>query len=449
MSFNSLEFLFLFLPLSLVAFYIATPAYRLNVIFASSIIFSLISGYVAFVFILISLLWGHFMSRVLAVSPSKPKLLLACSGPLLLLFVSKYVGFTVSIFGISINESSSFSFFKDIALPLGISFYTFQIISYLFDIYSGVVKRDNDIVHFSSYITFFPQFIAGPILRYNELSGQLNDVRDGSVAGPNIELAVKYISYGLFYKTMFADVLLVLHERYIPSVQSSSLDTLFSIVAYSSVIYFDFWGYSLMAIGVAKFFSIDLPRNFLEPYKSFSPQEFWRRWHVTLSYWLRDYVYVRLNGKEQYVRNIIITFVLCGLWHGAGWNFILWGAYHAFFVILYHFTAAYWNQLPRFIGVGLTYSIVTISWPLFVYDVSTYWLILQNLVSGKPEAASNYGTVHWVYLSFVTGWVFLFSENRFLFTRNFFFGNPLVYASLAALSVVFLSISRTFIYFRF
>ena len=116
------------------------------------------------------------------------------------------------------------------------------------------------------------------------------------------------------------------------------LDALYSVLAYSLIIYFDFWSYSLMAIGLGKFFCIDLPRNFHEPYMSTSPREFWRRWHVTLSFWLRDYVYLRLGGNRAYILNIVVVFVACGIWHGAGWNFIVWGAYHGALVILYHLT---------------------------------------------------------------------------------------------------------------
>ncbi len=223
---------------------------------------------------------------------------------------------------------SSFVFFLNVTIPAGVSFYTFHILSYSLDVSRGRIKIERNPLKMALYVTFFPQLIAGPIPRYWQIESQLEKLRNVNALKPDIVRGIKYVSYGLFFKVFVADRLFVWQDTiFYPCFNSaarvgqlSSLDALFNILAYSYRIYFDFWAYSIIAIGLGKFFCIDLPRNFDEPYISLSPKEFWRRWHMTLSFWLKDYVYLPLGGNKRYVRNIIVIFLACGLWHGAGWG---------------------------------------------------------------------------------------------------------------------------------
>ena len=215
-------------------------------------------------------------------------------------------------------------------------------------------------------------------------------------------------------------------------------------------IFFDFWAYSLMAIGLGKLFAIDLPVNFREPYQSASPGEFWRRWHVTLSFWLKDFVYLRLGGRDAYVRNIAIIFLACGLWHGAGWTFVLWGAYHAVLVIGYHLSRPLWDKAPRVLQILLTYGLVSLGWPLFFLDLDGYWMLLSALVD-PAEGAGIYSLKHWAFILPILAWVFFSKERVWLYNErpHWLFDNAPLHAVMALGALLFTSYSSTFIYFRF
>jgi alginate O-acetyltransferase complex protein AlgI len=206
-----------------------------------------------------------------------------------------------------------------------------------------------------------------------------------------------------------------------------------------------------MAIGLGQLFCIELPVNFREPYLSRNPREFWQRWHVTLSYWLRDYVYIRMGGRDAYIRNILVVFALVGLWHGAGWNFVAWGTYHAILVILYHLTASAWDRLPQPIAVALTFILVSFGWPLFFLSLEKYILFLGHLATA-PWHTSVYRPTDWLYLAAIGFVTFGLRERNWLYSesggRNFT-DSPIVLASLMFGGLLFLSWSTTFIYFRF
>ena len=168
-----------------------------------------------------------------------------------------------------------------------------------------------------------------------------------------------------------------------------------------------------MAIGLAKIFCIDLPRNFDEPYKSSSPKEFWRKWHITLSYWLRDYLYIKLGGQNNYVRNILIVFLACGVWHGAGWNFLVWGLYHAVLVIVYHLTREFWDSRNKVLMTIVTFFLISLGWPLFYLDFSSFVSMLGILLSfSGAQGELQYGLFSWGYLTLVMAWTFGVSEKK-------------------------------------
>ena len=451
MNFNSIHFIFIFLPVCLSVFYAVPPRLRLPTLLIFSMIFYTASGIGPGILLFTSIVVGFLGAHLCRSGRPTSHLLVALSFPLAALFVSKYLGFSLRTFGINLETDGVIDLIAKLSLPAGISFYTFQLVSYLVDLRDGKIEREVDFFQFGTYIAFFPQLIAGPILRYSELQLQLKRIATEHRLNPDLHLGIKYCTFGFAYKIFFSDILTTIHIRYNNIEGAASIDALYSVLSYSTIIYFDFWSYSLIAIGLAKLFAINLPRNFREPYKSLSPRDFWKRWHITLSFWLRDYVYFRIGGRQNYTRNIIILFGLVGLWHGAGWNFVLWGFYHAFWVLVYNACKKWWDPLPTVIQVVITYTIVSLGWPLFYLDISGYIQLYSNLfLLGGGVGNSIYGAIDWVYLGIILGWIFLVKEDYLIFNkRSLIFDHPVFLASLFVGSVLFLSYGRTFIYFQF
>jgi alginate O-acetyltransferase complex protein AlgI len=260
----------------------------------------------------------------------------------------------------------------DVALPLGISFVTFTLTAYVVDIYRGkfpAVNRGSTVL---AYVLYFPHLIAGPILRPHELIPQLDRPRAATLRHIAVPLAI--FTVGLVKKLVVADQIAEPVDRVFSSgnATSGSLDAILAIYGFSMQIYCDFSGYTDMAIGLALLLGVRLPNNFLRPYTAVSLVDFWRRWHITLSFWLRDYLYIPLGGnrggKAAEIRNILVTMVLGGLWHGANWTFVLWGFLHGIGLTLVHLKHRLVGdrfRLPRSIGVLLTFHFVTFAWILF------------------------------------------------------------------------------------
>ena len=450
MNFNSVEFLFFLFPATLVLFYALPRVCRVPVLLISSFVFYGWSGGLHLAFMLIGIVWGFATAFIVEARRTRAALWLAISLPLVILFLAKYLSFTLNSVGAGPEVRQFFFAILSISLPAGISFYTFELVSYAIDVRDGKIEADRKISRFALFISFFPHLIAGPILRYHELRDQITRISTADRINPDLVKGIKLLSIGLFAKIFFSDVPLSFHDLFKPQTGTSSIDAIYSVLVYSFVLYYDFWSYSLIAIGLAAFFGIQLPRNFLEPYMSRSPREFWRRWHVTLSFWLRDYVYLKLGGNAAYVRNIAIVFIACGLWHGAGWNFVVWGAYHALLVIAYHYLAPWWDRMPSPLQVGLTFLLVTVGWPLFYLDLSSFLMLMQRIFA-FDFAPVIFGARHWVYLAVLAAWTFLAREDRWLWNEQRFWlvDSAVVQAGLLSLAVVFFSYGRTFIYFRF
>ena len=388
------------------------------------------SGSLPLLFLIFSVLWSYFCARS---HNKKWAIWIAISFPLAVLFVFKYLGFSLDLLGIIPGNNSLLAGLLSISMPAGISFYTFQIVSYSVDKRDGKFQDETGLLRLMTYISFFPQLIAGPIIRYNEIKQQLSRIAETQTLKPEWSRALKFFSIGLFFKIFAADIPRGFQEKLLITGSDNSLDYVFSVISYSFVIYYDFWSYSLMAIGLAAMFTISLPRNFLEPYHSRDPKDFWRRWHVTLSFWLRDYVYLRLGGNRSYIRNIAIVFISCGIWHGAGTNFIVWGAYHAILVIGYHFSRRFWDRLPCFVATGLTFLLVTLGWPLFYLDIQGYAETLQMIAQMNTNPTSIYGLHHIGYVALVAAFTFLVREDKWLFnkTPSRIFDNVIVHAGMA------------------
>lgn len=311
----------------------------------------------------------------------KSVLILGIAVNLALLGYFKYRGFFAEIIG---QLSGGSTVTPDIVLPLAISFFTFQQIAYLTDV-SDLAKPERDIVKYLLFVCFFPQLIAGPIVHHGEMLPQFSDHRTFRFSISNLGLGFAYFALGLFKKVVLADQL----EVYVspvfdsaldPKVTIGFLDAWLAVSAFSLQIYFDFSGYSDMALGLARLFGIRLPFNFNSPYRARNISEFWRRWHMTLSRFLRDYLYIPLGGNRlgstRRFWNLILVMLLGGLWHGAGWTFVIWGGLHGIALILHRVwrLCATQLQLPTgtllgwIVAFGATYIFITLAWVFFRAD---------------------------------------------------------------------------------
>jgi alginate O-acetyltransferase complex protein AlgI len=285
----------------------------------------------------------------------------------------KYCGFFIeNLNSIFISLGLKQIHFIKLLLPLGISFYTFETITYVVDVYRRVHKPLDTFWDYQLYIILFPKLIAGPIIRYHELADQLKDRRANETIDNRLAGFYRF-SLGLAKKVLIANQM----GQFADPIFSSDFLTLgtvqswIGILAYTFQIYFDFSGYSDMAIGLAKLFGFKFPENFNNPYISASITEFWRRWHISLSNWMKNYLYIPLGGnrvssKIRLYFNLWLVFLISGLWHGASWNFVFWGIYHGFFLVIERaFLLKIYEKVPRFIKVGLTFLIIVIGWVFF------------------------------------------------------------------------------------
>lgn len=282
----------------------------------------------------------------------------------------------------------------DVALPIGISFYTFQTLSYTIDVYRREVEPTDKVIDFALYVSFFPQLVAGPIVRSSVFLPQLATPR--SVAASDVDSALTRIFSGLIKKVVIADTLATLVEPVFDSPQLVSAPIrLLAVYAYAYQIYFDFSGYSDIAIGLARLFGIKLPENFDRPYLAASPREFWRRWHISLSTWLRDYLYIPLGGtrarEATVARNLLITMLLGGLWHGAAWTFVAWGAYHGVLLVgqrlFFGDAEPGASSVPIWLRRIVTFHLVCFGWLLFRADSLDTVMAFLGL--------ANQGVFHW------------------------------------------------------
>ena len=350
MVFSTILFLFRFLPITLALYYLAPAKLKNTVLFVCSLVFYC-WGEVRFfpvmlALILINYLCGLGLERMEDKPAARTALLLvALAGSLGMLFYFKYANFVLS----SLNSlfGTQFAAIQGIStLPLGISFYTFQTLSYTIDVYRRDVKTEHNIIDFGAYVVMFPQLIAGPIVKYRDVSAQLH-VYEHRYSLRQIEEGMTLFTFGLAKKVLLADAVGALwtdiigiqnspSTTYVGLGNASTALVWLGVIAYSLQLYFDFSGYSMMAIGMGKMLGFNFPSNFNMPYISRSITEFWRRWHITLSSWFRDYVYIPLGGNRKglarQILNMFIVWALTGIWHGADWNFVCWGLYY--FVLL-------------------------------------------------------------------------------------------------------------------
>ncbi len=379
MLFNSYAFLFVFLPLALLAYY-AVPAHRLRllIVIATSYFFyayakwwfpALMAGST-----LVGFAGGRLLERTSA--PRRRKLVLAVTVALLLALLGafKYAAFAggnlTSFVGVITARGfpAVHAFLNGIVLPIGISFYTFEGISYAVDVFRGTLPAERSLLRYAFFISFFPHLIAGPIVRYGMLRPQLERKHAFDVDG--LRAGLLLFALGLAKKTIVADGFAIWVNRYLDHPSSlHAFEAWAAIVGFGFQIYFDFSAYSDMALGLARMFGIELPWNFNRPYRAGSPIEFWRRWHVTLSTWLRDYLYIPLGGNRKGERrrdvNLMTTMGLGGLWHGASFNFVVWGLYQGILLLATHRLRKLRFRFPGPAAVALTFVAVMFGWVFF------------------------------------------------------------------------------------
>ncbi len=396
MLFSSVGFLFRFLPIFMIVYLMIPAKYRNIILLAGSLIFYGV-GEPYFVLLLVfSVVVNFALSRYMFWEPKSPQnnrkkkakrrrkqaLILSMVFDFGILFVFKYWDFVAeNVNGLAGKRLVPF---LALALPLGISFYTFQMVSYQMDCYSGKVSERTGFVAYATYICMFPQLIVGPIVRYGEVSERLAERR---IRVRDLENGLKMFAAGLALKVLLANQIGTLWNTIMtagPGNLHVSVAWL-GAIAYSFQIYFDFWGYSVMAMGLGKMLGFRMPRNFDDPYMSRSLAEFWRRWHITLGSWFRDYIYIPLGGNRKgsarTICNLFAVWALTGLWHGADWNFLLWGLGFFLMISLEKKTYGKWMERSRVLGHIYTLLLIPATWVIFaIADIRQLAAYLGNMV---------------------------------------------------------------------
>ena len=378
MIFSSITFLFYFLPILLAIYYIV-PHKLKNIILLIASLGFYAYGEPKYVIVMIISIFATYIFGILMGKYEKHKklfLALSICVSIGLLIYFKYTNFIIQNINLWLSNKIDFIY---VVLPIGISFYTFQLISYIIDVYRGEAKVQKNILKLAMYISLFPQLIAGPIVRYTTIEEQI-EKREYSFE--KFANGVRRFIIGLGKKVLIANVLGELNSAFLGSNDTTVLFYWLYAISGMLQIYFDFSGYSDMAIGLGKMFGFTFLENFNYPYIATSITDFWRRWHISLSSWFRDYIYIPLGGnrvsKIKWLRNILIIWLLTGLWHGAAWNFILWGLYFGILLIIEKvFLSKYLEKLPKVLRHVYTLIIVMISFVIFNGESTAQ--IMQNI----------------------------------------------------------------------
>ena len=465
MLFSSFSFLFAFLPAVLLFYFVVKNRKYRNFILLIFSLFFYAWGEPKYIILMIASIGiNYFIGLLIDKYQSKKWLVSGIIINLLLIGIFKYLDFGIltfnSIFKVSLPMAN-------IALPIGISFYTFQIMSYIIDVYRKKVEVQKNILNLGTYIALFPQLIAGPIVRYETIENELtdrNETIDKFVTG------FRRFVVGLSKKVIIANgVALVADSIYnSPNLgEMGSLALWLGAIAYTLQIYFDFSGYSDMAIGLGKMFGFEFLENFNYPYIATSVTDFWRRWHISLSSWFKDYLYIPLGGnrcsKIKWIRNALIVWAATGLWHGASWNFVLWGLYFAFFLILEKlFLQKLLKKCPKWFSWTMTMFIVVVSWVIFrMENFNDLKVVLVNMFN---FSGSNLKSILWqnydiminlpiVLLGISGSFPFIKKAATAISKKHWFFEGMGYVISLAlfgiSIAMLLTNTYNPFIYFRF
>ena len=404
MLFSSSVFIFIFLPLVLFLYYISGKKIRNYILLLASLIFYAWGGVnylkLLMVSILINYIFGLLIDKTVDRSHlRKFILILGIILNLALLFYYKYYDFFIENINNILNMNLEL---KRIVLPIGISFFTFQGMSYIIDIYRNDGKVNKNIFSVALYISFFPQLVAGPIIKYKIIDEQIR-VRKESI--DYFSYGINRFVIGLGKKIIISDMLGAISDNIFLLANSSGIDMItawIGAICYTLQIYFDFSGYSDMAIGLGHLFGFKFPENFNYPYISRSITEFWRRWHISLSTWFKEYLYIPLGGNRRgnVYFNLFVVFLVTGLWHGASWNFVIWGLWHGMFMIIERVirNENWYKKIPSFIKIFITLFIVIIGWVLFKATTLEEGLKYLSIMFGL----SNFSNITFEYTYFIS-----------------------------------------------
>jgi alginate O-acetyltransferase complex protein AlgI len=466
MLFNSHRFLFLFLPLVLAVACRLRARALLGWITAASFFFYAYAGHAWFLLpMLFTTVLDFWLAPKIEVAngPAKKRLLvLSLCGNLGLLAYFKYGGLvahTAEDLGVLLGAGKHPEIVGlfDVVLPAGISFYTFQTLSYIIDVYRGHCPAEREFLKFAGFVSFFPHLVAGPLTRHNQLIPGLERIAENGIH-PRWRDGLYLFSLGLSKKVLIADRVAQIIDPVITAGRFDLVSGWIAMLGYSVQIYFDFSGYSDMAIGLARLFDIDLPQNFDSPYQSNNPSDFWRRWHMTLSAWLRDYLYIALGGNRcspgRRSFNLMATMVLGGLWHGASWTFALWGLIHGTLLIAYHRYGSLWDRLPIVAQRVGTFLLVALAWIPFRATSFHEWRVWTASLFGASGLRGVLEPREAAKALVITG-VGLFIANAFSPASkraDFASWGPLRQLALGACTVVavlWMTQSSRFLYFQF
>ena len=444
MIFNSVEF-FIFFPITVSLYFLSPHKYRWVILLLASCFFymAFIPAYIIILAFLIVV--DYFLAIKIEKSCGKEKklfLVISILSSCFVLFGFKYFDF----FNANILAIANFLDWNypikmlNLVLPIGLSFHTFQSLSYVIEVYKGKYKAEKNLGIYSLYVMFFPQLVAGPIERPQNLLGQFYEKHNFEYN--NVTGGLKLMALGLFKKIVLADRLAMFTSLVFSNVMEyKGLELIIGVLFFAFQIYFDFSGYSDIAIGSAYVMGFKLKDNFRNPYFSRSIADFWRRWHISLSSWFRDYIYFPLGGKRikksRWYFNLLFTFFISGLWHGASWGFIIWGTLHGFYYIFGEITKKFRRKVVEFIGITklpktnkylqifLTFSLVCFSWIFFrANNLKDAFYIIGNLFSGMPlQVLSIYSNL-----------------SNFNFTKTIIFEHPAYELLILFCSFIFLGI---------
>jgi alginate O-acetyltransferase complex protein AlgI len=461
MLFNSAVFLFAFLPITYVVFWVLRRK-------DSRYIWLTITGYIFYGYwnpkFCLLMLFSTVVSYTAGLGflrwkePRRRRVLLVIPvvADLALLAWFKYADFAIETW----NWASSFAGRPPLAplgilLPVGISFYTFHTITYIVDAYRGTIKPTRNFWEFSCYVSLFSQLVAGPIVRFSELQADLEGI-DRKDRRSYLDIGWSFFIIGMAQKVLLADTIASIIDPAFEDVGSlSTASAWLCMLGYTYQLYFDFAGYSNMAVGLGYMFGMHIPQNFNSPYKALNPSDFWRRWHISLSRVLRDYLYIPLGGSKGggwlTYRNLFITMLLGGLWHGAAWTFVIWGGYHGMLLMLYRRFGSAWDRLPEVLQRAMMFLLVVIGWVFFraasIQDATT---LLRTMFTTEAGAVPV-GAAVLVAMLLLAGAIAHLGRNSFELDHRWKPAAAVGLAVLLLLSLVRIygAVNSPFLYFQF
>ena len=465
MLFSSIVFLFTFLPIVLILYYVLPRQFKNPVLLLASLLFYAWGEPIYLFLMMFSILFNYISGLDIARNlgnkrAARKSLIFNVVVNLCVLGFFKYEGFVLN----SLNAVLPVEIpFQEVALPVGISFYTFQILSYIIDVYWGNVRVQRSLLDFALYVTMFPQLIAGPIVKYADIARQL---RSRKMGWGKFGDGVMYFIRGLAKKVLLANTVGMIYTNVsgMAPEDVSVVTAWLGCLAYTFQIYFDFSGYSDMAVGLGKMFGFEFPWNFNYPYIAQSVTEFWRRWHISLSSWFREYVYIPLGGNRvpvpKHIRNLLVVWLLTGLWHGAAWNFVAWGLYYGVILIFEkYFFHRVLDKLPEVLRHIYSLVLVMVGWVLFFSPSFAGALEYLKLMFGAGGHGFMDGEALYLLISNLGLWVIAIVSStplvygvyeRYVGRRKPV-ADVVIYAGMFLLCVAYL-VTETynpFLYFRF